>query len=259
MIKQFICIMALTFSAEFIHGFASYFRKCVSGYHLLNVEPIKESVWEAINAQVLKYAGCTVYSQASGSHSSGSDISSSIGNFSNKSVKYETPSHQHFNISSYRLTSVCSFSNPGNITEIVTEINKRKNFQYYSIIARDEQTDKIQYDWFILPSDHPIMNPQSYTWRPLIGKRGKNKDVQIGWQTDTMNGSSMSITFSMSSQLWMSISITDDMKQNYIVASINVKKDTIMDYVQLAEKYLKDKVEEDSDPLKPQSGKINYI
>ena len=237
MMKQLICIMALAFTLELAQGFAGYFRKCVRGYHLHNVEPIKESVWEAINTQVLTHAGCTVYSQASGSHSPGSDISCSAGNFSNKSVKYETSLHDNFNISSYRLTSVCSASSPGNITDIVAEINKRKNFQYYSIIARDEQLTKIQYDWFIIPADHPLMDPSSYTWVPLIGKRGKNKDSQIGWKTEPINGSSMSITFSMSSQLWISISITDEMKQNYIVATAEAKKQTIMDYVQLAENH----------------------
>ena len=235
--KQLICIMALSLTQELVQGLASYFRKCVRGYHLLNVEPIKESVWEAINTQVLTHAGCTVYSQASGSHSPGSDISCNIGNFSNKSVKYDSPSHEHFNISSYRLTSVCSSSSPGNITDIVAEINRRKNFQYYSIIARDERPDKILYDWFIIPADHPAMNPSSYSWVPLIGKRGKNKDAQIGWQTEQINGSSMSITFSLSSQLWLSISLTEEMRQTYIVATAEVKKQTIMDYVQLAENH----------------------
>jgi len=237
MMKQLICIMVLTFTQELVEGLESYFKKCVRGYHLLNAEPIKESVWEAINTQVLTHAGCTVYSQASGSHSPGSDISCSAGNFSNKSVKYENPGHDHFNISSYRLTSVCSSSSPGNVVDIIAEINRRKNFQYYSIIARDEKPDKIYYEWIILPADHPLMDPSSYTWSPLIGKRGKNKDSQIGWQTDTINGSSMSITFSMSSQLWLSISLTEEMRQSYIVATAVAKKQTIMDYVQLSENH----------------------
>jgi len=236
MIKHLI-IMALSLTPELTQSFAVYFKKCVRGYHLLNVEPIKESVWEAINTQVFTHAGCTVFSQASGSHSPGADISSNVGNFSNKSVKYESSSHSQFNISSYRLTCVCSSVSPGNITDIVEEINKRKNFQYYSIIARDELSDKIHYDWFVIPADHPALNPASYTWIPLVGKRGKNKDVQIGWQTETINGSKMSITFSMSSQLWLSISLTDEMKQNYIVASTEVKRQIMMDYVQLSEKY----------------------
>jgi hypothetical protein len=201
------------------------------------LDPIKESVWETINTQVLTHSGCTVFSQASGSHSPGSDISSSVGNFSNKSVKYESSLHNHINISSYRLTVACSAGNPGNVSEIIAEINKKKNFQYYSIIARDESPEVIHYDWIVLPADHPTVNPASYTWMPMIGKRGKNKDAQIGWQTDVINGSSMSITFSMSSQLWMSVSITEEMKHTFTVASAQAKKKTIMDYVQLADNY----------------------
>ena len=231
-------IMSLySFAPGLADKFYGFFGKCVRGYHLLNLDPIKESVWETINTQVLTHSGCTVFSQASGSHSPGSDISSSVGNFSNKSVKYESSLHNHMNISSYRLTAVCSAGTPGNISEIVAEINNKKNFQYYSIIARDESLEEIHYDWIVLPADHPAVNPASYMWMPMIGKRGKNKDMQIGWKTDVINGSSMSITLSMSSQLWISVSITDEMKHTFTVASTHAKKKTIMDYVQLANIY----------------------
>jgi hypothetical protein len=237
MVMQLLYIMTLSFTSELKDKFSNYFSKCVRGYHLLNSEPIKESVWESINTQVLTHAGCSVYSQANGSHSSGSDISCGIGNLSNKSVKYDSIANNHFNISSYRLTSVCSASNPGNIDEIITEINKRKNFEYYSIIARDEFKEKISYDWFIIPVDYSAINPLSYNWTPMLGKRGKHKDVQIGWKTDIIDGSSMSITFSMSSQLWISLFITDAMKQYFIVANNQVKDKCIMDYVQLSDSY----------------------
>ena len=237
MARYWIYIMALSFATELIQGFKQYFKRCVRGYHLINLDPIKEAVWESINSQVLTHSGGTIYEKSSGSHSPGSDISSSVGNFSNKSVKYESPKHDHFNISSYRLTTVCSADNPGNIAEIIAEINKRKNFQYYSIIARDEMLDKIYYDWVILPADHPALNPSSYTWEPAIGKRGKKKDIQVGWNTNVVNGSSMSISFSMSSQLWISINITEEMKNLYIVASTQVKKQIIMDYVELSQHF----------------------
>lgn len=220
---------------EILTGLSEYFKRCVRGYHLVNAEPIKESVWEAINTQVLTHSGCTVFSQASGSHSPGSDISSSIGNFSNKSVKYDG---KVMDISSYRLTAACA---TGDLGEIIAEIKRRKNFQYYSIIAREEHPDKIQYDWFILPADHPAVNPEAYTWSPMLGKRGKNKGSQIGWQTNTVNGSSMSITFSMSSQLWMSVSITDEMREQCIVARTQATQQPIMDYVQLAAMYPEEK------------------
>jgi len=237
MMKQLLYIMALSFTSEQKDKLSNYFAKCVRGYHLLNSEPIKESVWESINSQILLHSGCGVYSQASGSHSSGCDISSSVGNLSNKSVKYDSIANNHFNISSYRLTSVCSAVNPGNIDEIVAEINKRKNFEYYSIIAREEFKEQIKYDWFLLPADYPAINPSSYNWLPMLGKRGKHKDVQIGWKTDVIDGSSMSITFSMSSQLWISLFITDAMKKDFIVANNQIKDKCIMDYVQLSDNY----------------------
>jgi hypothetical protein len=240
MIRNIIYIMALTFTPDIIQGFSTYFKRCVRGYHLVNLDPIKESVWESINCQVLAHSGGTIFSKSDGSHSPGSDISSSVGNFSNKSVKYESSDHSHFNISSYRLTSVCSFGEPGEINNIIAEINKRKNFQYYSIIAREETNDKIHYDWFILPADHPALNPVSYEWSPLLGKRGKKKDEQIGWITNIVNGSKMSITFSMSSQLWISVNVTEEMKSLYIVASSEVKKAIMMDYVQLSDKFQDD-------------------
>ena len=34
-----------------------YFSLCVQGYHMLNTDPIKEAVWESINALVFKYSG----------------------------------------------------------------------------------------------------------------------------------------------------------------------------------------------------------
>lgn len=237
MIKPLIFFMALAISPEVIQGFKKYFKRCIRGYHLINLDPIKEAVWESINSQVLMHSGGTIYEKSSGSHSPGSDISSSIGNFSNKSVKYESAKHDHFNISSYRLTTVCSADSPGNISEIIAEINKRKNFQYYSIIARDESPDNIYYDWFILPADHPALDPESYTWEPMMGKRGKKKDIQVGWNTNVVNGSSMSISFSMSSQLWISVTITDEMKDQYIVATTQVKKQIMMDYVALSEHF----------------------
>jgi len=237
MINPLIYIMALAIVQEQLDGFKVYFARCIRGYHLINLDPIKEAVWESINSQVLTHSGGTVYEKSSGSHSPGSDISSSIGNFSNKSVKYESPKRDHFNISSYRLTTVCSADNPGYITEIIAEINKRKNFQYYSIIARDESPDKIYYDWFVLPAEHPALDPSSYTWEPMIGKRGKKKDIQVGWNTNVVNGCSMSISFSMSSQLWISVSITDEMKEQYILATTQVKKQIMMDYVALSEHF----------------------
>ena len=209
------------------------FTKCVKGYHLINDDPIKESPWENINVQILNASGCPVEAQSNGSHKPGADLQCVLGGLSNKSTQYEASG---FKLSSYRLTTVCSDKNPGTIEAIMAEINRRKDFAYYSIIVRNEQADKISYDWFMIPADYAPFNPATYKWSPKLGKTGKNKGVVTGWQTDVVNGSSMSITFSMSSQLWMDIHLTDDIKK-YIIGSVTVSKGRKYNYIQLSEMF----------------------
>ena len=217
--------------ASVLANLATNFTKCVKGYHLINDDPIKEARWEDINAIILNASGCAVNSQSDGSHRSGADLNCSLGSFSNKSTQLKK-GDKAFTLSSYRLTTVCSDKDAGNIESIITEINKRKNFDYYSIIARIDTKDKIQYDWFLIPSDYPSLNPASYNWYPQIGKNGKNKDAVIGWKTNTLDGSYMSITFSMSSQLWIHINITEDMKK-HIVGSCIVNRKRMYNYIEL--------------------------
>ena len=218
---------------EIRSNLAANFEKCVKGYHLINDDPIKETPWEDINAIVLDASGCHVNSQSKGSHKSGGDLSCSLGGFSNKSTQYGAGNNT-FDISSYRLTTVCSDKTPGNIEGIIAEINRRKDFTYYSIIVRNDSDTDIHYDWYLIPSDFPALNPASYTWRPKVGLRGKNKDAVTGWDTETLNGSSMSITFSMSSQLWIRVNITDELKK-FVVASCRVTRGRKMNYIQLYE------------------------
>lgn len=212
------------------------FMKCIKGYHLVNDDPIKEAPWENINTIVLNASGCPVLSKSNGSHQSGGDISCSLGLFSNKSTQYEK-GNQMFKISSYRLTTVCSDKDPGEISAIVGEINKRKNFNYYSIIVRDQVNDKIRYDWYLIPSDYSVFDPATYEWVPKIGKIGKNKGEIVGWETNTVAGSSMSISFSMSSQLWLDIAVTDQMK-SFIVGSCEVTIGKKYNYIELYENSL---------------------
>lgn len=214
---------------------ASNFDKCVKGYHIINDDPIKETPWEDINALILNASGCAVDSQSKGSHQSGGDLSCSIGTFSNKSTQYDK-GNKSFKISSYRLTTVCSDKIHGDIDEIIGEINKRKNFEYYSIIVRDDMDKQIRYDWYLIPSDFPALNPATYTWHPKLGKTSKNKGDATGWETDKINGSSMSITFSMSSQLWIDVNITDEMRQ-FIVGSSIVNRGRKVSYIDLYEKH----------------------
>jgi hypothetical protein len=219
-------------SEEKLSQLGSSFNLCVQGYHLINSDPIKESVWESINAQVLVASGIQVSEQSNGSHSSGSDISCAIGNLSNKSAKYEDSSRASFSISSYRLSSVCSAANCGTIPEIVAEIDKRKNFEYYSVIVREEDSMKYHYTWYLIPSDYAPLNPHSYDWAPSIGKRGANKGKQVGWETNTVSGSTMKISFSMSSQLWMHLAITEDMDK-FVVGRATAPSQKRYNYIEL--------------------------
>lgn len=223
-----------TLSNELKESLSLNFSKCLKGYHFINDDPIKEAPWEDINSQILQTSGCIVESQSKGSHKSGKDLSCSIGDFSNKSTQYEC-SKTTFKLSSYRLTSVCSDKSPGNIEDILKEIQKRKNFKYYSIIVRDEKENNIDYDWYLIPSEYPQLNPTSYSWTPKMGKQGKNKGTVTGWETEELNGSRMSITFSMSSQLWIDIHITEEMK-NFIISSVLVPRGRKLNYITLYER-----------------------
>ena len=213
---------------------SSNFEKCVKGYHMVNNNPIKETPWEDINAIILDASGFVVKYQSNGSHKSGGDLSCSIGDLSNKSSQYDN-GNKTFKISSYRLTSICSDKNPSNIDDIIKEIDLRKNFNNYSIIVRKNTCNEILYDWYLIPSDFPALNPSSYKWTAKIAKIGNKKGSVIGWNTDVINGSSMSISFSMSSQLWINLSITDDIKK-YIVGTTTVKIGRKYNYIDLYEK-----------------------
>ena len=212
------------------------FKKCVKGYHLINSSPINKEIWEELNAIIFTSVGINVDSKSNGSHVSGMDIHCTMGGISNKTGKYGNQK-KSVDISSYRLTTVCDAKNCGNPQEIIKKINSRKNFDYYSFIIRDESTDPIQisYDWLMIPSNYLILDPASYTWEPTIGKRGKNKDAQVGWNTNEINGCKMSITFSMSSQLWIHINMSEEIKK-FIVASSTVNNNSSFNYIQLADK-----------------------
>jgi len=210
------------------------FKKCIKGYHLINSSPINETTWEDINAIIFSTSGIEIYSKSDGSHLSGMDINCSLGRISNKSAKYSN-NKKSIDISSYRLTTVCSEKKCGTPIEIVEEINKRKNFDYYSLIIRETYNENISYDWLLIPSNYLILDPSSYTWKPTIGKRGKNKDAQIGWNTNEINGCKMSITFSMSSQLWIHIEMTEEIKK-FIVSSVVVENKPKYNYIDLVDK-----------------------
>jgi hypothetical protein len=200
------------------------FSKCILGYHLVNNSCIKETLWEDINIQILNASNILVSSSSNGSHQSGADIVCSLGKLSNKSSKYNK---NHFQISSYRLTTMCSAKNYGIIDNIIAEIDRRKNFNYYSIIVRECDKDVIKYDWYMIPSDCPLLLPSTYKWEYSYNK----SNTINGWKTNIINGSSMKISFAMSSQLWINVNVSDVKK--YIISSCVVVEKQKYNYIQL--------------------------
>lgn len=209
------------------------FEKCIKGWHMINSSVINETIWEDINVIIFNSIDIEIYSKSGGSHLPGMDINSSFGKISNKSAKY-SKNKRSIDISSYRLTTVCSENNNGNISDIIDEINKRKNYDYYSLIVRNENNDtkEIEYDWYMIPSNYILLEPNSYEWKPIISKKGKKIDTQIGWTTNEINGSKMSIYFNMSSQLWIHIEITDEIKE-FIIANITIINKPKYNYIDI--------------------------
>jgi len=208
------------------------FISAVKGYHLVNNTPIKEAVWEHINTLALKESGYTVASVSGGSHSPGCDIDCSLGRLSNKSAKYDDDERTSFKISSYRLTTVCSDANVGSVEELVKAINAKKNFSHYSVLVRSKKETNFDYDWYLFPADHPAFDPAAFIWHPSFGTKGKKKGMQVGWKTNEVDGSSMSVSFSMSSQLWLAVFLTEQMKQAFLIGTVSCGP-AIMDYITL--------------------------
>jgi hypothetical protein len=213
------------------------FQKAVCGYHIVNNEPLKEAQWEEINSQVLSYSGYKIIKTASGSHSSGCDLKSSIGNFSNKTTKQTKTA---ISISSYRLSSVCNQKNTGCLETIIGEIEKRdSSFTHYSLLVRDElhkenklegKSKQLCYRWYLIPKYERSVRARAYTWKPMHAKRGAHNE-QVGWETEPVDGCRMTITFSMSSQLWIHIPLTQLKK--FLVGKVSVDKRGIRNYLDL--------------------------
>lgn len=194
------------------------FNAVIKGYHMINKAPIKESVWEEINCDIVR-GTCNITDKANGSHASGKDNRFDSTDVSNKSTKTVG---NNVSISSYRLTCVCSDKNNGNPQDIINEIEKRDNsFDYYSILIRNEKAKEIiEYMWYIIPKDYYIFKINKLT--PKIGKKGKNKNQIVGWETKYSD-----ITFSMSSQLWFKFNITEIEKYKVCSTIIDNSKSKI--------------------------------
>lgn len=187
------------------------FSRTLNGFHMVNEAPIKESVWEEINCDIVK-SSFSISDEAKGNHTSGKDNRFDNYNVSNKTAKIDG---DNVSISSYRLTSVCSDKNHGNPQEIINEIEKRdKSFDYYSLLVRNEKKNSfIKYMWYIIPNDCYLFRIDNLNHK--IGKKGKKKDEVVGWKSEYCD-----ITFSMSSQLWYKFSI-DEIKK-YMVCYTEV-------------------------------------
>ena len=211
------------FSESIKKNFVVNFEGTVKGFHLVNKKCIDKTSWKVLNFLVLKRSGISILSDYS------------LG----KTAKYSyTHGKKVFKISSYRLTTVCTDKNLGNIEDIHNEIEKRKNFKYYSILLREEKDGDVFYDWYLIPSDFYIFKPSTYNWKEQLGKQGKRKDTIIGWETNVINGSKMSISLSMSSQLWIDVELTAEIKQ-FLVCSHKNRNRSEFDYFQLNKIYEK--------------------
>lgn len=182
------------------------FTRTLKGYHMVNNAPIKESVWEEVNCNIVKSL-FSISDEAKGNHTSGKDNRFDNINISNKSSKVEGT---NISISSYRLTTVCNDKDIGTSVNIIEEIKKRdSSFDYYSLLVRNEKENSfIKYMWYIIPKDCYLFRINNLNHK--IGKKGKKKGQIVGWESKYS-----SITFSMSSQLWYNFNI-DELKKYMI-------------------------------------------
>lgn len=194
------------------------FNDVLVGYHMINRTPIKETVWEEINCDIVSSL-CCVTDEANGNHKSGKDNRFDNLNISNKSSKTDGV---NVSISSYRLSSVCSDKVQGNEKDIIDEIEKRdKSFDYYSFLIRNEKENSIiEYIWYVIPKNYYLFKIDKLT--PKIGKIGKKKGEIVGWQSKYCD-----ITFSMSSQLWYKFNINDIEKFKVCYTEIDNSKPKI--------------------------------
>lgn len=196
------------------------FIKAISGYHSINDHPIRGLNWESIHKQIIQT-----------SSNKDNNLSELFEKVQCHSSIYDKNSNL-FRVSSHHLHSTCSLKCPGNIPTIVDDIHSRNDIDFHSILVRNWKDNTMRYDWYLFPNYYQAFNPYIYNWSPKIATKGKHKHSYIGWKTNVVNGSSMSIFFNMSSQLWINIAITDECKK-YKVASTIVNKYNKYNYIEL--------------------------
>ena len=209
------------------------FGKALKCYHTLFKEPLKEARWEEINEQLFKKNDIEVIGSASGSHIPGCDLKTNFGGISNKTILTKKG---RMAISSFRLGRHCSALNVSTMDPIREAIHQKEaNYDRYSILARTETKEEIEYIWYMIPKTFDILNPGSYTWSAKLGKRKDKKGKQLGWITAKLSGGSyMEIVFSMSSQLWIKDINIESLNEYKICGTkISKKKIGVIDFVDL--------------------------
>ena len=231
-IRRWLCVNNNIYSSFKNPSIRTNFEKELIGYHIINNEPLKESVWEEINRNIVS-SHHIITEGAHGNHLSGKDNKFDNWKISNKTSKMGA--HNKISISSYRLSSVCDKDECGNMDTIMDEINKRDaSFDYYSILIRDELNETLyDYHWYIIPKDYYVFNVEKFTWDKKIGKQGKNKGKQTGWTSKYKD-----ITFSMSSQLWFYFTKEDISK--YLIHNVVIDKSKLpkIKYSDVYDKYM---------------------
>lgn len=130
----------------------------------------------------------------------------------------------HLNVSSYRMTT-CNTTQDF-IQCIDTE---RANFAYYSVIARLETDKTITYSVYFIPAT--LVKASDLQWTEKYSK----KHVVTGWITAELNGVQMSVTKSMSNQLWIKLQ-KEKFKGYRLIDNLVVKKEKQIDYASLFDK-----------------------
>lgn len=201
--------------------FIDNLRKAINGYHMINNCPIKESVWESILCQVFDKMNIE-FKYKSGSHTPGQDITIDDDNILSCKTCKETK--HELNISSYRLTKCKT------IDDFVHEIDTvRANFTHYAVLSRNESETNITYSLYLIPAEK--IKAKYHEWET---KYKKNKEISL-WKTNQNNRVQMSISPSMSNQLWIKL---DKLQfANHKICTIEIEtNNNILDYCSLFDK-----------------------
>lgn len=203
-------------------GFLKHMIKTIRGYHLVNSSPIKEAVWENVLASSLASSGIE-HVWYNGGHQSGKDITIIDGvkrvGVSCKSCK---DNKKHLHLSSYRMTKY------HNVEDFVSCIDvERSNFEYYGILSRKENDANINYAVYFIPSK--MIKASNLKWSERLNKEGTKV---VSWVTDEVNGVQMSVTKSMSNQLWIKLN-KEIFQDHCVVDALTIDKACLTNYALL--------------------------